>query len=977
MTDAASLGVVADILPGMPPRVSAAVMVGREAPLRTLGEALGAARDGSGRLVVVGGEAGAGKTRLVTEFLAGAHGAVTLVGGCLELGESVMPLAPLAGILRQVARDLGDQPAAELIGPELAGFLPGRRQVPLDPHWTSQLNMFEASRAVLERLAEDRPVVVVIEDLHWADRSTLDLLSWLARNLADSRVLLVATYRSDEMRRSHPLRPVLAELGRLPHVERVELEPLSEGEVTDLLAAIHGSAVPPDLAREVADRSEGNPFFAEELFAAAGERGVPLTLRDILSARLDALPGPAKEVLRIAAAAGRRVDHRLLEVVAALDADELDAGLRAAVDAQALVSDPDGFGYRFRHALLQEAAHEQLLPGERTRLHRAFAEALLAEPELAAGGADSVDAELSHHALAAHDVDLAFRSLLRAGERARDLFAYSEAQRHFEGALELSTRVTPDVLAGAPAAWELLRAAAHCATHAGDPALGIAHLRRAIAGLDPVADRVVVGGLHAELSESLWMSGRGDEAVAASDTSTSMLSGERTPEAADALGWQSRLLMLLGRFEEAIPPGRLGVELARDLDARVELSRAQNSLGTSLTARGGLDEGVALLRDAIDVAVAAGAGGDVVRGYINLTSMVKTPGNDVAAAERWALEGLDFATRHAVRGSMTDWLRMELADVYARQGRLREMGEVLTQVRSGWSGGVAGQYFHVSHAWLHAVQGRYDEAAQHLRLAQEVAPDIRDPQAIGPQVGVRMLLGLGRSDLQVGNALDLLEPHLDDSSTHYGFALVARLAGRASRAGSADAGAVVERVHDLFAARRDAAVPVLAANFDGWLAVLGAEVAGVHGHDDPGLWEQARAAMRSRAYAEAAAYCGLRQAEAQVSAGAPEDAVGTVTDTLGLARAMGAAWLVEELETLARRHRLKVAGIAPTRDAGVLTAREREVLGLLAQGRTNREIGAALFITEKTASVHVSNILAKLGVGNRVEAAGLARELGV
>ena len=971
----ALLGVGAAILGDMPQRVSAAVMVGREEPFEALAAALASSRTGEGRCVVVGGEAGAGKTRLMTEFLDRADGVWQLQGGCLELGQAVMPLAPLAGILRQLGRDLGVERVAELVGPELAGFLPGRPQITLDPHWTGQIGMFEAFRALLGELAEERPVVVVIEDLHWADRSTLDLLSWLARNLADTQVLLAATYRSDEMRRSHPLRPVLAELGRLPYVERVELQPLTDPEIVELLTAIHGGPVPPQLAREVADRSEGNPFFAEELFAGAGGEGVPLTLRDILSARIDSLPESAKEVLRIAAAAGRRVDHRLLDVVAALGPGELDAGLRAAVEAQALVADADGF--LFRHALLQEAVHDQLLPGERTRLHRAFADALLAEPELAAGGADSVDSELAHHALAAHDLDLAFRSLVRAGRRAESLFAFSEAQRHLEGAADLREQVSAEAAKEAPATWELLRAAAHCSRYGGDPAIGVGHLRRAISLLDPVADRVVVGGLHAELSENLWMTGHGDDAVAASDTSTEMLSGVRSREAAEALGWQSRLLMLLGRFEEAIPPGRLGVEIAREIDAAVELSRAENSLGTSLASVGELAEGTELLRDAITVADAGGAGGDAVRGYINLVSVMKTPANDIRAAEQASGEALAYAARHAVRGGMTDWLRMEVADVHVRLGRLSDARAVLAEVRTGWTTGVNGQYFHTSSGWLDVVQGRYDEATEHLRHARELAPNIRDPQAIGPQIGVRMLLELARDTLDLGDAVDVLEPVVADSSAYNGLVLVSRVAAAAAEGGDADGAKAVERIRSLFLGRREGANDVLAANLDGWLGILDAEVARVSGEHDPALWRHAVDGMSSRGHAEQALYCRVRLVDALARAGQAEEATTELAEAHDIAGELGAVRHTEDLETLARRHRLKLAGAGPTRSLGVLTSRETEVLALVAQGRTNREIGAELFITEKTASVHVSNILAKLGVSNRGEAAALGRDLGV
>ncbi len=948
-------------------------MVGRDAPLQTLRTAFAAVRSEGGRVVVVGGEAGVGKTRLVSEFVDGLGDTLVLQGGCLELGEALMPLAPVAGILRQLGTLRGEEWAGESLGRELAAFLPGRTSGPLDAQWNGQAAMFDALLALLDRLAADGPVVVVIEDLHWADRSTLDLLTWLARNVTGSPVLLVGTYRSDEMRRAHPLRAVLAELGRLPQVERVGLEPLTDADVGTLLADIRGEPLPPELARQLVDRSEGNPFFAEELLSAAGDDGMPLNLRDILSSRLDALPEPAKEVLRIAAAAGRRVDHRLLERVAVLDPDDLAVGLRAAVDGQALV--PDGDGFRFRHELLREAVHDQLLPGERTRLARAFADALQSDATLAGGGADSVDAELAYHATASHDLDLAFTALVRAAERARSLFAFNEALRHYQGAIELRPDVSEAAAATAPPAWQLLRAAALCSRQAGDPSIGVQHLRTAIGMLDEVRDRVTIGGLYAEMSEGLWINGLGDQAVAASEEAVSRLAEDRTREAAEAFGWRSRLLMLQGRFAEAVPPGRIGVELARELDAPLELSRAENSLGTSLCSLGEVEEGMPRLREAIAIGERAGLGGDTVRGYINLVSTLKTPLNQVPEAERVAREGLAFVHRRGVTGAMVDWLQMELADVQTRLGLWDDAATTLSRVRTGWSAGVNGQYYETSLALLAVMQGRVEEAAGHLRRARELAPSIRDPQAIGPLVGVRIRIQLAQGDLDVGDALDQIEPIVEDAATHVGVALIARLSARAALEGDTTGLARLHRMEELLAKQLPGATAPIAENLTGWLAVLTAEIARAEGRPDPDLWRTATDAMAERGHAEPALYAAVRLAEALAESGDSDRAATVLGETHDRATAMGAVLLAEEAEGIARRHRLKLPGVAPARGAGGLTGREREVLALVTLGRTNREIGAELFISEKTASVHVSNILAKLGAANRAEAAAIGRDV--
>ncbi len=965
-------GPAAAILGRMPQRVSAAVMVGRDAPLAALQEAFADLTTHGGRVAVVGGEAGAGKTRLVTEFVDGLPGARVLVGGCLELGEALMPLAPLAGIVRQLGEELGDG-AAEALGPDLAGFLPGRPGGPSGFRANDPYGMFDALRTVLERLADDGPVVVVVEDLHWADRSTLDLVTWLTRNITEAAVLVVATYRSDEMRRSHPLRPVLAELSRLPYVERLELAPLTEAEVVALLTDISDGDLRPDLLHPLVERSEGNPFFAEELLAVAGTTGVPFTLRDILSSRLESMPEPAKEVLRIAAAAGRRVDHRLLERVADLAPADLDAGLRAAVEEQALVAEEDGF--RFRHALLQEAVRDQLLPGERSRMARAFTEALRADPSLAGGGADAVDAELAHHATASHDLDLAFTSLVRAAQRARSLFAFNEAQLHYEGAVELEPRVSRDVAAAAPPVWELLRAAAACSRQAGHPGTGVGHLRRAIGLLDEDTDRVVIGGLYAELGEGYWINGQGDEAVAATEAAVQRLEGERTREAAEAFGWKCRLMMLLGRFDEGIEPGRKGVEISREIGAPLELCRAENALGTCLNSLGEVEEGEPRLHEAIAIGVREGFGSDTIRAFINLTSSLRTPGNDLTASARLATEGLAYAAERGVGGSMVDWLRMEYADVQIRQGAWAAARETLGGVRTGWSTGVSGQYFEVSHAQLDLARGDVDAADAHLRRARELAPSIRDPQAIGPQLALAVRIKLARGDTDASAELDELGPMVRDTVVHPALLVVARAAALAALAGDPTGLAQLRRADELLVSRLADATPVVEAAVAGSRTVLEAETARAEGRTDPGLWAAAREAMAVRGFAESELYAGVRLVEALAEAGRAADATDEADSLHARLVDLQEELLRGELLLLTRKHRLKIAGVAPVLGVGGLTGREREVLALLTRGRTNREIGADLFISEKTASVHVSNILAKLDVTNRREAADVGRTL--
>jgi predicted ATPase len=376
--------------------------IGRADELGRLEATLDRAEQRRPQAVLLAGEAGVGKTRLLLEFAdqARRRGVRVLAGGCVELGDIGLAYLPVVDALR----GLGDDPAeAELLAevattaPGLGRLLPGIE--PAGPvgelvgGGQDQLQVFDAVRALLMRRSERSPVVVLLEDLHWADPSTRDLVAFLARALGSSRLMLVASYRSDELDRRHPLRPLLAELVRLPGIERIELAPFSRAELAEHLQAITGVPLPADRVERIHARSEGNPFYAEQLLAAgAGDAEVtlPPTLADVVLARVQGLSEPAQQVLRVAAVAGRRVPHRLLAEAAGWPEDDLERGLREATGAGVLVVDSTSGTYAFQHALLQEAAYGELLPSEQIRLHAAYAHLLAAEPEGAA-------AELAHH----------------------------------------------------------------------------------------------------------------------------------------------------------------------------------------------------------------------------------------------------------------------------------------------------------------------------------------------------------------------------------------------------------------------------------------------------------------------------------------------------------------------------------------------------------------------------------------------------
>ena len=255
----------------------------------------------------------------------------------------------------------------------------------------AQVRLFELVLGVLDRLAQRAPLAVIVEDLQWADPSTRDLLAFLVRNLNDEAVLLVAWIRTDELEPGHEVMAFLAELERAERVDRIDLERLGRDDLERLLADELGRPPDPDLADRIWQRTGGNPFYAEQLLAAAHETGdeaLPPRLRDVVLARLAAVSPDTQAVLRVAATAGTRIDDELLATVAERPLAAVRDALREAIDRRILVP---GGGTRdphvaFRHALLQEVIRGDLFPGERARLHGRFAEALEARIDDRAAG---------------------------------------------------------------------------------------------------------------------------------------------------------------------------------------------------------------------------------------------------------------------------------------------------------------------------------------------------------------------------------------------------------------------------------------------------------------------------------------------------------------------------------------------------------------------------------------------------------------
>ncbi len=987
-------------------RLTSPTFVGRSGELGVLGSALERAAAGRPAFAFVGGESGVGKTRLLREFetRARAAGAHVLIGQCLELAGEQIPYAPVVGALRPLARDgtsLADTlPAgtrnalAELL-PELGGTAAGGAREE-EEHGVRQGRLFEALLTLMERLGRDAPVVLLIEDLHWADGSTRDFITFLVRSAREEALCVVLTYRSDELHRRHPLRPLLAELERAAGVERVGLERFDRGEVAEQLAGILQAPPPGDLTERLFTRSQGNPLYIEELLAASGDGEewlLPDSLRDALLSRIERLTRAAQEVIGVAAVLDRPMPHPLLEAISELPPAELMAGAREAVAHQVLVTDADG-RYAFRHALVGEAVHGDLLPGEDTALHGRIAAALDARPQLLGDdvGPETVAAELACHWRAAHDLGRALESGVRAGLAAARIYAFAEAQRQFERALELWPRV-PDAAqrAGRDRA-EVLALAADCADARGETSRSAALIRDALADVDEQRDPLRAAALYERLGWYLRRSAASEESLAALERARGLLPEEPTVERARLLETHARQLMLLGDFRPAVAMTERAIADAEATGSEITAARALMTLGFARAGLGDEVEGVEILRRAHDRTMAIGSPSDRSRAAINLSELLDLSGHTAEALAVVRAE-LEDSQRRPERSAYDVFMVVQEVNFLIRLGRLDEARERMPARVPGEAVSYTAMFWRDQRARLALLTGDLPALREELAEVERLHQRSAEPQWIEPRADLTAELAL-REDrfADARAALRRAAPLVErsDEATR-----LIRMAWAALRVEAEVAGRARALGED-YVPELDAVAERLLARGEGrprfdeacaWAALARAEQgrrATLLGTapPDPVAWQDAAAAFDALSLPVPAAYARFRAGEALVTLG--DRAAAAVP--LRAARAAGAALITADVAALARRARIELeapaAAVPPEPDGSPaarlgLTPRELEVLLLVAEGRTNRSIGETLFMSEKTASVHVSRILAKLGVGGRVEAAAVAHRLGL
>jgi ATP/maltotriose-dependent transcriptional regulator MalT len=990
-------------MPDVPSRVSSPQFVGRLAELERLDASFAAVSVGAGgRAVLIGGEAGIGKTRLVAEVAERARAAdgIVLSGACFELAGPAGPFGPIVQSIRGLRRSLDPATWNAVVGS--ADPVVARLVADPDPEAPGSSGgtaaMFELLLGMFERLGDRMPVLLALEDLHWSDHTTRDFIVFLARNLREARVMLVGTFRTDDLHRRHPLRNVLVELDRAGAAERFDLARFDRDELRTLILGIIGTEPSDEVVESTFARSDGNAFFAEELLAC-GE-GAPLSesLRDIVLTRVDALPDAARKALRTIAVIGPRADDRLVAALAGMSEPELLRGLRDAVEHQVLVTDGSGTAYAFRHALVREVVYDDLLPGERVRLHAAVAEHLAEHPECCDGGPAMLAGEIAEHWYAAHDPRRALVAALAAAREAERLYAYSEALGQIERALELWPRVVDPETAAGVSHLDVVHDAAVKSHLCGDIERALSFIVSAIEDAEPDDDPTTVGLLHERWARCLRELGAPPEEILAHAEAAVALVDEASSVArARVQATLGQQLMLSGRCAAAVGPCEDAIALGERAGALAIVSHARNSLALSLANLGDHEAGLAGLVVARQEAVEARAWDDVARADTNHASLLSS---DARHAEALAvlLEAEAMASSHGLGSGSGRCVREAICEALWMLGRWSEIERWLDDIDRTRTSGVDEWQVAQLRVELSAGRGDFDAARVHRERLRKL---------LGTNFDVRWQLVLTHLDVQVALWEGELTTALDAAQrfaswryegtvcpdTHPSAALMLN----AMSAASMQAARAREQTGSharLEHARRVASE--FAMTFDDWSAgsrwglgrpgdlipvgqQIEAELALVEGRGEAETWSMLAAEWVRREMPPRASYAMWREAELRVVNGDRLGASDPARAAYALAETIGWQWVRDGVGDLARRARIDIAGNTQAAPDSVtragLTPREADVLRLVAAGRTNRQIGETLFISTKTASAHVSNLLAKLGVANRAEAGAAARRL--
>lgn len=923
--------------------------VGRCEELDSLRRAWSTASRQRPGLALVSGEAGIGKSSLVARFVhdLGAEAGV-LLGQCLAFGAEAVPYAAISQILKSlVAREGADRvrqwagAGHESLG-SLVSALGGEGLVPT----AERAQVFEAVTEVLLGAARDQPLVMVVEDLHWADLSTGHLLRFLDAALqyaplgAEQHGLLVmVTYRADEITGRHPLRPVVAELHRRALLH-LTLDPLPDDRIAALVEPLLARASAASISR-IVERSEGIPYFAEELARTTGGRGVlPATLREALLVRFHALTEPTRDLLQIAAVAGVEFDQDLLVAAAAQSEEEVERSLREALEAGLLVVRDEA--YAFRHAILREVIHDELLPGEHRRWHGRYADLILAS-------APATTLEVVHHLRAAGRLQEAFAAALVRAEELSN--THPDSVELYDIALDLWESVDrPEAVLGRHD--QVLSRVARAKSWLGDHASSLRLIDASLASMPADAPASERAERLVQRARGFQFAGLAGSEEAVAEAYALVCDGPPTLVLANTLDIQANIAMLTGRVAEAAETCERALLLCAELGPQAigTAKRVRNTLACCRCALGDEERGLAELAQLLDSRTRRGQ----LRHHTNLSHHLNLAGQYRRAADV-ALAGIEDARALGLERFAGSMLAGNAAEPLIHLGEF-EQAERLVERALNMAPQDSFQQQLLNAAADSALnRGQLDRAGVLLDQASVIV----NPDRSEPQANVITAWHLGRLLLLRGDAAGAWAaveaclasgPMIHPASSWQVLAL-----GRAILAGSRTPDpARIELLQRVAAGLPESAlVPMLRA----WYA---AEATGRLGD-----WLAMQAVTPELRPVWVTLWAFLRCADAAVRERAADTVADQLRRGLDLAERLGAA-------DFTMRYRALGARADRSDRPGGLTSREQEVLALVAMGRSNGEIAKELVVSTKTVSVHVSNILAKLGVGSRTEAAAWA-----
>ena len=706
---------------------------GRSRELSTLTDAFQAACDGRAGAVLVGGDAGVGKTKLVGELVRQARraDAVVLTGNAIDIADAP-PFWPVLSALRTAVRSRPD----DEVGARLSQWL---ERLPSARGEGPPVRLLDLLHQTITELAELRPVLLVIEDLHWADRSTRDLVAYLVAILTYEPVLVVATFRNDTPGATPNLAVALAELRRHQKVTALDLDPLSREVLAELVA--DWAPGRSDLEALVWQRSSGNAFIAEETVRAVlggDAHGLPPTLREVVLSRIAVLSADGQQVVRAIAAAAGPPRHQLLAEVLGLPAAPLLDALREAVAHGVVVVDESGEGYRLRHGLMTEVVAADLLPGERIDLHRRFALALAAGAVPAQPG---LAAQLAHHWYEAGDVEQALEASVAAAWASEGMHAYTEAHRHWLRAAELVSRVSGDPVVHHA---ECLDRAARAAELAGDH-------DQAVRLLDQLLDdRTAPGGmvvalLHARKGGALRAAGRVTEAAQSYQAAAALLpAAGAAAERAEVLAAHSAALLHSLEFSGARTVALQASALARAAGARTIEARILVVLGFSLAYLEDATAGAAALDKAVAVAEGTGEPEAIVEAHVRRAELLSGPLNRFEEGIAYARSGLERMRSLGLARTAGVALLTYAANALFRMGRWEDAEEAVAEAWALRPSGAAALDVRLARCRIDLARGRLDDAAADLEAVELLARSTTGPRQRIPLLVLFSALALWR-----------------------------------------------------------------------------------------------------------------------------------------------------------------------------------------------------------------------------------------